>query len=293
MVDFRFIGIGGITFRIEAEFPLSDYLFDPILKPFECTAIETEFIVLQYLTKLPNLCELDIGEQIYRKPPWAIYSSSDSWTYVGIDPSDDDPRLHRLVIFNKDHTSSKIYLPDDRIIRQGGITSITLFPTDQILLARLLADRQGCILHSAGMVLSGQGLLFGGHSSAGKSTIVTQLRAQGEILCDDRIILRRWPEGFRIHGTWSHGDVPDVSPASAPLRAVLLLEQANENRLLPVENRREAVHSLLPLVIKPLVTADWWEKTLDTIATLVREVPVYRLQFDRSGRVMDVLKGLL
>ncbi len=51
------------------------------------------------------------------------------------------------------------------------------------------------------------------------------LRNKGEILCDDRIIVRRWPGGFRIHGTWSHGELPDVSTSDAPLRAIMFLEK--------------------------------------------------------------------
>ena len=142
------------------------------------------------------------------------------------------------------------------------------------------------------MIVGGSGLLFVGHSDAGKTTTVTMLEGQGEILCDDRIVVRRWPEGFRIHGTWSHGDIPDVSAGSAPLRAILLLEKAGENRLVPLTDRKELVRILPFFVIKPLVTADWWEKTLDLVGAIAREVPVYRMRFDRSGRIVGALKEL-
>ena len=46
-------------------------------------------------------------------------------------------------------------------------------------------------------------------------------------------------------------------------------------------------------MIKPLVTADWWEKTLDLVGQMAREVPVYRLRFDKSERVLDALRPLL
>jgi hypothetical protein len=143
------------------------------------------------------------------------------------------------------------------------------------------------------LIIEGQGLLFVGHSEAGKPTIVTMLQQYGQILCDDRMIVRRWPAGFKIHGTWSHGDVPVVSPASAPLRAILLLEQAPHNRLIPITDRKEIVRQLPFFVVKPLVTTDWWEKTLDLVGAIAREVPVYRLQFDKSGRAIDILKPLL
>ena len=51
---------------------------------------------------------------------------------------------------------------------------------------------------------------------------------------------------------------------------------------------------MLPFyIVKPLVTADWWEKMLDLIENIVREVPVYRLKLDKSGKVKTVLKEFL
>ncbi len=178
------------------------------------------------------------------------------------------------------------------LFEKGNLGSLTTFPSDQILLARILADREGCYLHASGIILDGKGLLFVGHSEAGKSTMLKMLRGHGEILCDDRIIVRRWPEGFRIHGTWSHGELPDVSPSDAPLRAIMFLEKADANELIPIDDTRERLSRLLSCVIKPLATADWWEKTLDLAGKIAAEVPAYRLRFDRSGEVVDLLKQL-
>ena len=167
----------------------------------------------------------------------------------------------------------------------------------------MLADRQGCYLHSSGAILDGQGLLFVGHSEAGKSTISKMLQGQMEVLCDDRNIVRKHPpppragegwgggEGFWVYGTWSHGEWPVVSASSAPLRAILFLEKAPENRLVLLEDRREILRRLLACLIKPFVTADWWEKTLTLVERIAREVPCYILRFDKSGGVVEVLRA--
>ncbi len=284
--------IAGITLEVRADFPLKRESFNPILQNFMAINGERVDILLCHHFSFPDLVVDCSWEQIYHKPPWAIYKTDNGWTYLGIAPKPDDPALHRVVFFNHDHTFGHIYNPDAELFRQGNLQTLSLFPTDQIWLARVLADRQGCYFHAAGMILDGQGFLFVGHSEAGKSTLVTMLQDDGEILCDDRIIVRRWPEGFKIHGTWSHGDVPIVSPNSAPLRAIFLLEQAPHNKLIPVTDRREIVRTLPFFIVKPLVTADWWEKTLDLVGQIAREVPVYRLQFDKSGGVRQVLKEL-
>jgi hypothetical protein len=119
------------------------------------------------------------------------------------------------------------------------------------------------------------------------------LQNRSEILCDDRIIVRRWPEGFKIHGTWCHGEVPVVSNAAAPLRAIFLLEKSPQNRIAAITDRRQIVKKLLACLIKALATADWWEKTLTVIENLVREVPCYRMEFDKSGTVVPLLEKLV
>lgn len=164
-------------------------------------------------------------------------------------------------------------------------------PTDQIILAPILAERQACLVHSAGLIFNGAGLLFVGHSEAGKSTMVKLLRDESEILCDDRIILRRWPDGIKIHGTWSHGEIPDVSPASAPLRALLFLEKAPHNALVPM-TPGEVARALPQYVIKALAGREWWMKTLDLVEHVAREVPAYRVQFDKSGAIKELLRQL-
>jgi energy-coupling factor transporter ATP-binding protein EcfA2 len=167
-----------------------------------------------------------------------------------------------------------------------------MFPTDQILLARVLAYRGGCYFHSAGVILQNNGLLFVGHSDAGKSTIATMLKGYAEILCDDRIIVREEPQGLRMYGTWSHGDVAEVSPNSAPLSALLFLNKAERNLVTPIKDKGEKFKKLLPFLIKPLETKDWWDRMLDLTHRIAGSVPFYSLEFDKSGGVVELLKEL-
>jgi hypothetical protein len=287
----RYYQIAGITIRIEADLPITEDTFHHKFDAFQVNGPGEDTIAIRHHFSLPDLDGSDLGQEVYRRPPWAIYQAVDSWTYLGI-LSQVEKGFHRVAIFDLDHSRGTIYSPGGESFVRGNLRSLTLFPTDQILLARVLADREGCYLHAAGAVLEGHGLLFVGHSEAGKSTMMTMLKDKAEILCDDRIIVRKKPDGFHIHGTWSHGDVPNVSAASAPLRAVLFLEQAAENRLIPVTEKREISKMLLGCLIKPLLTADWWEKTLTLLEQLI-QVPCYVQRFDRSGQTVGLLEHLL
>jgi hypothetical protein len=251
---------------------------------------------------LPDLDGRDLGTEVYRKPPWAIYKKGDSWIYLGISPTDGDKKLHRVVVFNSRHTRARIYNDREDIFKKGNLHSLTLFPTDQILIARILADREGCYLHACGVNFKGKGLLFAGHSEAGKSTMATLLKGKAEILCDDRIIIRgrkvaksqshKVNTDFKIYGTWSHGDVPDISASSVPLEVIFFIEKAKENRVIPIKNKKEITRKLIACLIKPFVTADWWEKTLQLIDKIASEVPCYVLKFDKSRKIVNILNKL-
>lgn len=289
----RHYEIAGITIQVNSDLPITDATFQDKFKPFEVKDRGEDTIILRHYFSLPSLNGNKFEEEVYRKPPWAIYRKGSSWIYLGISPAMGEEEIYQVAVFNHDHTRAAIHNRTEETFRRGGLPSLTLFPTDQILLSRVLADREGCFLHAAGVILGGDGILLVGHSGAGKSTLVKKLKGQAEILCDDRMIVRRWPEGFRIHGTWSHGELADVSAGSAPLKALLFLEKADENRLLPVEDKKEKIAGLLACLIKPLVTNHWWEKTLALIERMSIEVPCYRLQSSMTGHVSDLLKGII
>jgi len=325
----RYYQIAGITIQVESDVPITNTTFHPKFKPFEADGPGEDTITIRHHFSMPDLNGRDMGEAVYRKPPWAVYRKGNYWIYVGISGDrfraitglwpqvrsrwrsflgrsrQHEERVEKacscpakqwhtnlLAVFNHDHTRVRIYMESETLFRRGNLSSLTLFPTDQILLARVLAQRKGCFFHAGGVALDGKGFLFVGHSGAGKTTIVNMMKPMAEVLCDDRIIVRRWPDGFRAHGNWSHGDVEDVSAGSAPLKAILFLEQAQENRLISIDEKQEIIRRLLACLIKPLVTADWWDRMLTLVATMAREVPCYSLRFDKGGGAVTLLRDL-
>jgi MoaA/NifB/PqqE/SkfB family radical SAM enzyme len=291
----RYFKIAGICIQVESDLPITEATFDPKFRQFQTDppSQDEDMITIRHHFGLPDLSGRDLGRQIYRKPPWAVYRKGNSWIYLGISPNDDDPKLHRVATFSEDHSRGRIYNDREDVFLKGGLHSLTLFPTDQILLSRVLAEREACFMHSAGMILKGKGLLFVGHSEAGKSTTVKMMMDRAEILCDDRNIVRRWPEGFRVHGSWSHGEVPLVSASSAPLHAIFFLKKSDHNRITPITKRIDIIQRLMACIIKPVVTADWWQKMITLLQDIAKEVPCYEMEFDRSGGIVPEIEELL
>ena len=323
----RYFRIAGITARIESELDFGKVKIKDELMAFAVDGPSDDNVEFMHHFELPDLVGKDLGKELYRKAPWAISRKKDgTWFYQGISPREDDPTLHRVAVFSADHTRGTIYsLPRDRErILTDGWQSLSLFPTDQIWLGPLLADRNAVLIHSAGAVVNGKGLVFVGHSEAGKSTTMELLKAanregkiSAEVLCDDRNVLRFWPEteklqpatrastssatrnpqsvtpsGWLVHGTWSHGTTADVSPSSAPLAAILFLKQDKKNKIEPLTDRKKIWHNLLATLIRPMVTAEWWQKELDILERIVNEIPCYTMHFDKTGAIVEELKKI-
>ncbi len=321
----RYFRIAGITLQVGSVIPMRRDTFSAKFRPFEVKGPGSDTITIEHRFSLPDLNGHTVGREVYRREPWAVYKKGRVWIYMnysydtpwalkGLFPHmwrrlkyfkrgyrrgegvrvklEKGARIHLLALCSYDHRRLKIFNRNEDLFRGGNLTSLTLFPTDQILLARVLAQRQGCFFHASGAVLEDKGVLFVGHSGAGKSTIVNILRPMAEVLCDDRMIVRRWPEGFRIHGNWSHGDIPEVSPNSAPLRAAFFLNKARENRIVRITDKSEIARRLLACLVKPLVTSDWWERMLALAQEIAIEVPCYALYFDKSGKIVPLLRNL-
>jgi hypothetical protein len=288
----RYYQIADITIKVESELPFTETTFLPKFRLFEINEPGRDVISLRHYFDLPDTNTIPLGKEIYRKAPWAIFKTEDSWIYANISNNIDDKNFYRIAIFDLAHSKGTIYHRDRVFFQKGNLNAISLLPTDQILIARILADRDACYFHSSGARWNGSGYLFVGHSEAGKSTILKLLQPQAQSLCDDRIILRKYRDEYRIFGTWSGGEEDLITATSAPVKAVFFLNKSQENRLDPVVDKKHIMDKLLACLIRPLITSDWWEKTLDLIQSFIRDVPVYDLHFDKSGRIAEEIERL-
>lgn len=130
-----------------------------------------------------------------------------------------------------------------------------------------------------------------GHSEAGKSTLVKIFSHYARILNDDRMILRKKDGMFYLYGTPWHGEVSLVAPDRVPLKAILFLNLAEENRIERTKGL-EAFKKLYGCTIKALVTKRWAKNALHICQALSCRVPCYDLYFDKSGGVISTIERL-
>ncbi len=282
--------IGGISLSIQSDLPLKKETFAPKFKLFRCDDGKDNEVTIQHHCGPPKIRSW--GEKIYQRAPWMIYETPSGYIYkMFIEGNKESPLV---AIFNKNHGEGHIYKGKNYVkaFEKGNLTSLLCFPTDQILFARLLADRGGIILHGSGLIFEEKGYLFVGHSDAGKTTLVKIFRHHALILNDDRIIVRKEDGKFYLYGTPWHGDLSLVAPDRVPLKAILFLNQAKENRVERTETL-DAFKRLYGCTIKSLVTKRWAKNTLDICQDLSREVPCYHLYFDKTeGVISTIEKGV-
>ena len=298
-INKRYFELARISLEIRSELPITDHTFDDKFLHFETEKPLQENIVLHHRfngsSDISRLYHLNAENRIHFKVPWAIYYTENRLIYQWIDHDPPHVNYYRSAITDKEHTHMDIYndAAMEKKFMEGGLTTLTMFPTDQILMGRLLAYRQGCIIHSLGIDLDGQGVLFVGHSDAGKSTMAGIMRQGADILCDDRNIIRKDKNKYTLSGTWSHGDIPDVSGRTIPLKAIFFLNQAPSNVIKPIRDDMHSFKSLLACLIRPLGTKDWWDKSLTLLSQISRDVPCYSLCFNKSDHIYSLVKEII
>lgn len=159
-----------------------------------------------------------------------------------------------------------------------GSSSITCWLT-LLPMAWLLSPYGVLFLHASRVAWNGGAILFSGASGAGKTmqARLWQVYGGGRIAGNDRTLLRRKDGRWQTYGYFEDGDAPIASPERLPLRAIVLLEQTEENRV-----SRYTPARAVQLLMGQTVLAQWDEamrqSALNEWLVLVQEIPVYRLQ---------------
>lgn len=293
--NYRLYELAGMSIHVDSDLPFQSKTFGPALAPFRASQHGDDNIYISHRLGLPDLGLLEKAKVLYRQMPWVIYRVASSWIYLALEDENEPLNARAVAVFSDDYSKVIIYHRDDTLLREScDMRALTMFPSDQIMMSQVLARRNGFYIHSAGMILNGQGLLFVGQSGMGKSTMVKMLKEYGEVFCDDRNIIRRWPDEYRIHGTWSHGEVPLVANLSAPLAAIIFLEQGEDDTLEQNNDTRCTVRHMLNRIIKPYCDELWWEATTKLLEGVVTSVPTYRLRFTRNkAKVVNSLSSLV
>ena len=146
-------------------------------------------------------------------------------------------------------------------------------------IAERMPDFDTLLMHGSAVAADGEGYLFTAVSGTGKSTHTRLWREllgdRAVMVNDDKPLIRIAEDGAFVYGTPWSGKEGLNSNICVPLRAICLLERAEENWIRAV-SAREVYPTLILQIYRP-ETAAGLSRTLTLIDRLCRAVRFYRL----------------
>lgn len=148
--------------------------------------------------------------------------------------------------------------------------------------------------HAAQVEAEGGGILFTAPSGGGKSTQANLWvrNRGGTLLCGDRTLLRRSQAGWRTYGYPIDGSSPVRTTESKRPHCLVLLSQAEENRVTPLYGAR-ALAGLMPQLVIDSWSAQARNRAVDLLLDLIQDVPVYALACTPDARAVACLEQQL
>jgi len=220
---------------------------------------------------------------------WRLFHDQGQWV-LWVRSADRDPYLAGR--FSQDFHTGEIFTTESTQEPGKYIFPIS-YPLGGLLMTSLLGTGYGIMLHSCGVIDAGDGLVFAGISTAGKTTtaFLWEKHPQARVLNDDHTILRKTDGQFRLYGTPWHGLTGIARSADAPLKKIFILKHAPANQAVRLSPARAAA-ALLVRTFAPLWSAPAMAYTLQFLDELCQTVPCYELGFVPDQSVVEYVRCL-
>jgi len=276
-------------------------LIEPLTPPYEPFVADSDgsragsfaIDVDLHMGELPSLEQMT--EAFRGKGSWSMFRNGEEY-YLALNPSFTD-EAGCIARFRRPLEKVIVYCGKTDVVESEGITMVRnpfTYPLDQLLLMYALVERGGILVHAAGVEMHGSGYIFPGRSGAGKSTLARQLihAGKGEVLSDDRVVVRKVGDNFHVFGTPWPGEAGVAVNKGVPLAGMMFLSHDEHNRVVKLSGA-EAVARLLPVVSVPWYDREVTEEILRFCDEFLTEVPAHELSFKPDKDIAGFLAGFV
>lgn len=251
---------------------------------FECWGEKAEYYyriqVVSELKALPGDCLIN------RPGMMAVSDSGREARYIGIEGIPGFYGLYHEI----NETSAEISIPEEEVCN----TDSNAFFTSLLALEKRMLACDALILHCAYIEVNGSAILFSAPSETGKSTQAGLWEKYRDALTinGDRALLVRDNTGWYAEGWPVCGTSGICRNKRLPIRAIVMLSQAKENRVEPVSGMKAFSQ------VYSQITINRWnssahEKAMGLIEKLISEVEVWHLGCTISEEAVNCLEKVL
>ncbi len=163
-----------------------------------------------------------------------------------------------------------------------------------LALEKRMLERSALVLHTAYMLRDGEAILFSAASGVGKSTQagLWQTYRGTRTVNGDRCLLRKEYGIWRAEGWPVCGSSGICHVESHPIRAIVMLSQAPDNRV-----ERLTQGNAFTQIFSQITLNKWAKRSvvqaMDLVENLIQEVPVYHLACNISEDAVACLEQAL
>lgn len=205
-------------------------------------------------------------------PSYTVASENWSFHTMLVDPEYNNPKDNEIV----------------QSVREGIFAALR-----QVAIAAL-AQRQGLIIHSSTILWNGKGVMFSAPSGIGKSTHahLWQQLYDTPILDGDATACRMVNGIPTVYGLPWCGTSGEFINKSVPLRAIVFLQQAKENRIEKLDLRETIIRLTARCFLLPW-NNELMNQFLDTVQKIAENVDCYLLNCLPDSDAVELVKKCL
>jgi hypothetical protein len=292
--NFKFmITIADILIEVQSPLSAADLGIEGRLGPFRAAgAPETPLARVALRWEESANPPTPLGDLIYDPGSiWKMYRAGDQF-HAAMTYGDGASAPQARSVLRANNAWNDLTLTEQRI----GATwqSLLNIGAGELLLRTKILLTDGLVFHASGIDDNGRGIVFVGHSGAGKSTqagLWSQVPG-ALVINEDRIAVRPNASGVTCYGTPWGGTAGIARNHHAPLSALILLEQAPENDIQPLSPSASA-----PLLLARAFLPYWdralMQRAMANLNALLERVPVYRLRCRPEPEVISLVRSVL
>lgn len=150
------------------------------------------------------------------------------------------------------------------------------------------------LMHASAVSYKNKGIVFTASSGVGKTT-QAELWAEhkgAKILNGDKVFLKRENDGIHAWGSPWRGSSPYAENDSAPLKAIVVLEQAEENSIQKLEGL-DVLEHVVPHVFFPSWDTNCEQAVLTFLDQVLEETEIYLLKCRPDKTAVELLASVM